>query len=463
MITKLPLKFLEIKRQEISIAELKYFASNTGNDALLKKIESYSYEKIETIYIISQKKTCFFRNENIIPKVFKIKRNYNDYKQSLKPNNKIYIYCLDYLFPYIQDILSNIIYNESMKLGKLIFSNLDGQSQGGVLELFIMEYIKDKKSFFDYKIDGFESMQTIVENAYFIQNHSSRKPETKRYYEEDINSKNNSKERKTKIKLPKKNILVSQKQFTGKYYDCAFLFPVTNDEKDKKFKIAACQISKKKIASQRYYKEEHELILGNVKKNVENIFDVEIIEGYFFYIFSSQKLDKNSIDFCKKYDFEYVLFSPDKMDFDYSNRFNLTHSFITNTFPIHNSFSILSPEIFITDNKSNLINYDEIKSIQNRLINIKLSEENEIILNKCLCDNEYIVLGYFEKKFNVTKYCLWYDKNKNEIHYKGSLLEINLSKHLFFDNNEKTDNFILIGLKNEIFQTGNYSIFKYFK
>ena len=78
-----------------------------------------------------------------------------------------------------------------MKLGKLIFSNLDGQSQGGVLELFIMEYIKDKKSFFDYKIDGFESMQTIVENAYFIQNHSSRKPETKRYYEEDINSKNN--------------------------------------------------------------------------------------------------------------------------------------------------------------------------------------------------------------------------------------------------------------------------------
>ena len=151
------------------------------------------------------------------------------------------------------------------------------------------------------------------------------------------------------------------------------------------------------------------------------------------------------------------------MDFDYSNKFNLTHSFITNTFPIHNSFSILSPEIFITDNKSNLINYEEIKSIQNRLINIKLSEENEIILNKCLCDNEYIILGYFEKKFDVTKYCLWYDQNKNEIHYKGSLLEINLSKYLFFDNNEKTDNFILIGLKNEIFQTGNYSIFKYFK
>ena len=71
----------------------------------------------------------------------------------------------------------------------------------------------------------------------------------------------------------------------------------TKDENDKKFKLAASQISKRKIASQRYYKEEHELILRNVKKNIENKFDVEISEGYFFYIFSSQKLDTNSIEF----------------------------------------------------------------------------------------------------------------------------------------------------------------------
>ena len=462
LITKLPLKFLEIKRQKISIAELKYYSQSTGNNDLLKKIENYSYEKMKAIYVISQEKTCFFRTENIIPKAFKRKLNYYDYQQSLKPYNKMYIYCLDYLFPYIQDIFSNIIYNESMKLGKLIFSNLSGQSLDGILELFIMEYIKDKKKFFDYKIDYFESMQTIVENAYFIQNHSSRKPETKKYYEEDDNSQNNSELRKTKIKLPKKNILISQKQFTGKYYDCAFLFPLTNDEKDKRFKIATCQISKKKIASQRYYKEEHELILGNVKKNVENIFDIEISEGYFFYIFSSQKLDQNSIDFCKKYDFEYVLFSPDKMDFDYSNSFNLIHSFITDTFPIQNSFSILPPEIFETDNENKLINYDIIESIQKRLINAKLSEENERILNKCIYDNKYIVLGYFDKKFDVTKYCLWYDKSKKEIYYKSSLLEINLSKNLIFDNNEKTDNFVLIGVKNEIFQIGNRTIFDYF-
>ena len=84
----------------------------------------------------------------------------------------------------------------------------------------------------------------------------------------------------------------------------------------------------KKIASQRYYKEEHELILRNVKKNIENKFDVEISEGYFFYIFSFQELDKNSIEFCEEYNFEYVLFSPDKMKFDYNFTFNLEHSFI---------------------------------------------------------------------------------------------------------------------------------------
>ena len=463
LITKLPLKFLEIKRQEINIVELKYYATYTGNQNLLKKIESYSYNKIESIYLISKEKTRFFRTENIIPKAFKRKINYNDYKQSLKAYNKMYIYCLDYLFPYIQDILSNIIYNESMKLGKLIFSNLDGPSQDGILELFIIEYIKDKKNFFDYEIDIFESMQNIVENSYFIQNHSSRKFETKRNYEEDDNIKSNSKIIQNKIKLPKKNILISQKQFTGKYYDCAFLFPLNEDETDNRFKIATCQISKKKIASQRYYKEEHELILGNVKKNVENIFDVEISEGYFFYIFSSQKLDQYSIDFCKNYDFEYVLFSPDKMNFDYSNSFNLTHSFITSTFPIQNSFSILPPEIFATDHKNKLINYDEIKSIQKKLINIKLSEKNKKILNTLFCNNEYIVLGYFEKKFNVSKYCLWYDKSNKEIYYKNSLIEFNITKDLTFDNNEKNDNFVLIGLKNEIFTAGNHLIFEYFK
>ena len=461
LILKLPLKFLEIKRQEIDIIELKNYALSSQNMDLQNKIEKLNYKEITKNYIISQANTFFFKNEDIIPKTYKRKSNYNDFINSLKRSNKIYIYFLDYLFPYVQDILTNIIYNETMKFGQLFFTNLDGQSQGGFLEYFIIEYIKDKKHFFEYKIDGFESIETIVENSYFIQNHSSRKPETKRNYIQN-NNVDNLEKNQIKIKLPKKNILISQKQFTGKYYDCAFLFPLTKDENDKKFKIATSQISKKKLASQRYYKEEHELILGNVKKNIENKFDIEISEGYFFYIFSSQELDKNSIEFCKEYNFEYVLFSPDEMKFDYHLSFNLERSFITNNFPIQNSFSILPPEKFETNNKNKLIFYNEIKSIQKNLINIKISEQNEKILNKCFGVNEYYVLGYFKQKFNVTKYCLWYDKSKKEIYYKNSIEEITLSKNLIFDNKENTDNFVLFGLKKEILYTGYHSILEYF-
>ena len=460
LILKLPLKFLEIKRQEIGIIDLKKYASNTQNKDLEEKIKKIDNEELSKTYITSQTKTLFFKSEDIIPRTYK--RNYNDLINSLKrPNKKIFIYYLDYLFPLVQDILTNIIYNEAMKYGQLFFTYLDGQSQGGFFEYFILEYIKDKKHFFEYKINGFESIETIVENSYFIQNHSSRKSETKRNYVEKKNV-DISKKNQIKIKLPKNNILISQKQFTGKYYDCAFLFPLTKDENDKKFKLAASQISKRKIASQRYYKEEHELILRNVKKNIENKFDVEISEGYFFYIFSSQKLDKNTIEFCNEYNFEYTLFSPDKMEFDYNFHFNLEHSFITNNFPIHNSFSILPPEKFETNNKNKLIFYNEIKSIQKNLITIKISEENEKILNKYFSSNEYFVLGYFDKKFDVTKYCLWYDKSKEEIYYKNFSGENILSEKLIFDK-ENTDNFVLIGAKNDILYIGGYhSILEYF-
>ena len=388
--------------------------------------------------------------------------NYNEFKNKISDDKRFNIYFLDYLFPYMQNIFTNLIYNESMEIGKLFFSKLCGQTEGGFLEYFIIEYIKDKKRFFDYTIDNFESIETIVENSYFIQNYSSRKPETKRNYEGNEKSLNITNTKKEKIKLRKKVILISQKQFTGKYYDCAFLFPLTENEEDKRFKIASCQISKKKMASQRYYKEEHELILGNVKKNIENTFDVEIVEGYFFYIFSSQELDKVSIEFCKKYGFEYVLFSPDEKQFNDKYYFDLSNSFITKNFPIQNSFSILPPEKFKTNNDNTLTFYDEIKSFQKKIENIKLSKENEKILKEFFGINEYIVLGFFKKKFNITKYGLWYDKVNKIIIYKNSSVEKRLYKEMDFNDYENTNNFVLIGLKNEILYSNYHSLLEYF-
>ena len=461
LILKLPLKFLEIKRQEISIFDLKQYAKRTKNIDLEEKIDNYDKKGKRLAYIASDTATCFFKRVDIIPKTQKVKLNYNDFNEKIKAENRINIYFLDYLFPFMQNILTNLIYNETMEIGKLLFSNFDGQTEGGFLEYFIIEYIKDKKCFFEYNINNFESIETIVENSYFIQNHSSRKPETKRNYEEN-EKMNISKTNKKKIKLRKNVILISQKQFTGKYYDCAFLFPLTDDEKDNKFKIASCQISKKKLASQRFYKEEHELILGNVKKNIENTFDIEIVEGYFFYIFSSQKLDKTSIEFCKKYNFEYVLFSPDEMKFNSKFSFNLSNSLITKNFPIQNSFSILPPEKFKTNKDNTLALYDEIKSFQQNLKYMKLSKENAKILNQFFGINEYIVLGFFNNKFNISKYGLWYDKDKKEISYKNSSREKTFFKELVFNNNENTENFVLIGLKNEILCLNYHTILEYF-
>jgi len=149
------------------------------------------------------------------------------------------------------------------------------------------------------------------------------------------------------------------------------------------------------------------------------------------------------------------------MEFDYNFPFNLERSFITKNFPIQNSFSILPPEKFETNNNK-LILYDEIKSIQKNLIYIKISEENENILNKCFGVNEYFILGYFKDKFDVTKFCFWYDKQKEEIYYKNSLNETVLSKKLIFDSKESTDDSVLIGLKDEILCPGYHSILEYF-
>ena len=96
LILKLPLKFLEIKKQDISVYNLKNYASRIKNIDLQKKIEKYSKGQIESTYTISSKKTSFFKCENIIPKSYKIKLNYLDYKDKLKDNYRFNIYFLDY-------------------------------------------------------------------------------------------------------------------------------------------------------------------------------------------------------------------------------------------------------------------------------------------------------------------------------------------------------------------------------
>ena len=157
-----------------------------------------------------------------------------------------------------------------------------------------------------------------------------------------------------------------------------------------------------------------------------------------------------------------MFYSLHEMQFNDKYYFDLSNSFITKNFPIQNSFSILPPEKFKTNNDNKLTFYDEIKSFQKKIENIKLSKENEKILKEFFGVNEYIVLGFFKNKFNITKYGLWYDKVNKIIIYKNSSMEKRLYKEMDFNDYENTNNFVLIGLKHEILYSNYHSLLEYF-
>lgn len=108
---------------------------------------------------------------------------------------------------------------------------------------------------------------------------------------------------------------------------------------------------KKKVISQRYFKDEHEIILSRVKDNLEAIYSINIIEGGFCYIFTNLSYDKETIEFCKNNNIKYLNFSFRNMEFNMDLPFNIENCFITNIFPFHNYISILTKE-----NKENFRN-----------------------------------------------------------------------------------------------------------
>ena len=453
LILKLPMKFLQIKKQKINIINLKNYIKEKNNNDLKNKLNHFlNRYDIEIIKDISRVNSYFYNSIQVI-QFQNMKLSYYQKKKLDNQEDDIYIFFLDYLFPYIQEILTNIMYTEIIKYGKLLFPKFVGRTKGGFLEYFIIEFIKDRKKFYDYDIRDFESIETLVDNNYYIQNHSSRLIPTKKKYQ--IKNRNIS----TKIKLPKKNILLTQNQFTGKYYDCSILIPLSEDENDKNFLIIVFQISKIKIASHRYYKEEHELILGDVKRNVESEFDINISKGYFCYIFSSKKMDKSSIEFCNKFQLSYIFFLNDKMKFDPKIPFKLDDSLITSKFPFQNTFTILPKKKFEKiRNSDELANYTELRNIGKNFIYEKLSIENEKKLNKYFyfenIKNEYILLDYFDKRFEVTDKCFWYDNKDKIVFYKNNTKENEIKLDLDFKENEPK-RFILIAHKYKLFINSN--------
>ena len=169
----------------------------------------------------------------------------------------IHIYYLEGLFSYIIDIFSKIIYDENLLITRAFFSELSAKTQGGIIEFYLLEHIRHNKHFFNIKIEQFESIEVFVPNGFFYQNYTFRKKDTIYDYDEKENIYFKTEDtNKIKLELPKKNILIKQKQFTGKYYDFAIL--IYSKEKNG-FILILFQVSKKRFIIKYFIKKSMKL------------------------------------------------------------------------------------------------------------------------------------------------------------------------------------------------------------
>ena len=261
-VIKLPLKFIEIKKEEIKLKDLKIFAFASDNKELFQKLDMMDETKIDKLLEnenISSNYIKCINNDNYcskyIEKISEKKRKKIIGKKGFN-DSKITVYYLDYLFPYMKEIFSDLIYNVLINTSKFIYRSLPPQSQGGLLEYIINSFVKNNKEFMDIQIGSFEKVENFVPNNFFIQNYSSRKTETLKTY---IETKNIYSDKKEELNISP--IFIEQIQFTGKYYDFGLL--IYKNETNS-YILYLFQVSKKKIASNRYYREEHKIIFNGV-------------------------------------------------------------------------------------------------------------------------------------------------------------------------------------------------------
>ena len=153
----------------------------------------------------------------------------------------------------------------------------------------------------------------------------------------------------TKKVIPFENTYIKQTIFNSKYYDMVILKKSPKSADLKTFNLIAIQASIRKDYDKRMTKDEHELILGIVKQNIENEFDINIDEAYFIYVLSekNQKIEDNeTVKDCNKNGISYIGFDIGIIKDNFTNKndkylIDLSKAFITNLFPIHNCASLL--------------------------------------------------------------------------------------------------------------------------
>ena len=445
MIPKLPLKYINITKYKINDEIIKNLSIKI-EECQINKIKKDKKEKEEEDILIKYLNIIWNNEKNheydeIIKERFFIEeKNFNDFidnynekdKNSInvygnyykdfisKYNNLIislehkykyfYVYKLNFSLNYIENILLEIIYNHIKKENLFLSKVLDRGACGGIFELLLGFYIQKCESFLGEKIENTIYVSSLVPNNYSIKYYSTKyNKDIKKFIEFKL--ENNIKKKR---KIPFKNTFIRQIIFNSKYYDMALLIKL---DKDNRYKLIVIQATIMKDKEKRLSKEEHELILGKVKLNIENEFDINIEEAYFIYILSKKNgeiEDKDTKKDCDKNNIEYIGFDIDTFEKDNEYGIDYIKAFITKSFPIHNSISLL----LYNNNMEDDINYSKLKPIIDNNIesSFELKDYNAYIeqLFKNKYDNTTISLEnikYFEVNYSL------FEKNKNILNY----------------------------------------------
>ena len=297
--------------------------------------------------------------------------------------NYIYVYKLDFSMTFVENILLDLLYKHIQKESIFFTNLLDKGASGGLFELLIGYYIQKNGEFLGNKIEKTIYIFSLVPQNYSISYYSSYNKIINNFKEFIFESTGKKK------KIPFKNIFIKQILFNSKYYDMAILI---KSKEDNTYDLIVLQVTIKKEKEKRMTKDEHELILRAVKVNLENIFDIIIEKAYFLYVLSKKdgKIEDNETkEDCDKKGIQYIGFNIDSINPIDNFENILDKAFITNTFPVHNSASLLK---FSRKDLNDEIKYLKLKEI----IDNNLKSCNE--LNKYLD----IVNNIFKNKFSNT-------------------------------------------------------------
>ena len=292
ILDKLPLKYLNVKKIVLQSDKIDWDNCHIRNKKLLKYYfyrECYPPLFLEHFFFNLKDAESDIIYQPVKDKLFKSDYVYNidnlvDFDIPQK-NKEITLYKIEFLYPYLEQILIKIIYMELDKNTNFLQKILNDAAFGGYFELIVNYYILYNRKIIDINIKQIKYIDSLVPSNYSIKYFSSKR---KVGYKKKINYLNVFKKKiyHSKITLQFEVTFLKQINFNGKYYDFAILVPMAGSNTKNEFDLISFQVSIHKPEKKHLSNEEHELILTEVKNNIENEYDIKIKNIYFYYILS---------------------------------------------------------------------------------------------------------------------------------------------------------------------------------